>query len=433
MNLPLIIFLLMFTLTLLLRIPIAFGMIMSSIFYFTFAAGPAKTIGMTANQFLSNMNVSFILLAVPLFIFAANIMNTGAVTELIFRFANTIVGRWKGGMGHVNVLASLIFSGMTGSAVADASGLGIMEIEAMRKSGYEDPFSCGITAASATIGPIFPPSIPMIFYSMLSGASVGALFMGGMVPGVLMAAFLMAYVAYISNRRNYPTGVSVGFRQFVRDTLYALPALLTPVILLGGIYTGVVTPTEAGALASLWALVISVVYYRSLGWKQLVEVLKSTAKMTGTVSIIVGAAYSFSYIIAIEHIPAAIGQVFLNITTNKYTFLLIVNVLFLVLGMFMDTMAIMLVFVPMVLPIVNQLGIDLVHFGVVIVLNMMIGLLTPPYGVLLFIVSGISKTPLRPIIIETLPMTCTLIVLLLLMTYVPEIVLFVPRMFGQLK
>jgi tripartite ATP-independent transporter DctM subunit len=433
MNLPLIIFLLMFILTLLLRIPIAFGMIMSSIFYFTFATGPAATIGMTANQFLSNMNVSFILLAVPLFIFAANIMNTGAATELIFRFANTVVGRWKGGMGHVNVLASLIFSGMTGSAVADASGLGIMEIEAMRKSGYDDPFSCGITAASATIGPIFPPSIPMIFYSMLSGASVGALFMGGMVPGVLMAVFLMAYVAYISNRRNYPTGVSVGFRQFVRDTLYALPALLTPVILLGGIYTGVVTPTEAGALASLWALVISVVYYRSLDWKQLVEVLKSTAKMTGTVSIIVGAAYSFSYIIAIEHIPAAIGQVFLNITTNKYTFLFIVNVLFLVLGMFMDTMAIMLVFIPMVLPIVNQLGIDLVHFGVVIVLNMMIGLLTPPYGVLLFIVSGISKTPLKDIIVETLPMTCTLIVLLLLMTYVPEIVLFVPRMFGQLK
>jgi tripartite ATP-independent transporter DctM subunit len=408
-------------------------MIMSSIFYFTFATGPAKTIGMTANQFLSNMNVSFILLAVPLFIFAANLMNTGAVTELIFRFANTLVGRWKGGMGHVNVLASLIFSGMTGSAVADASGLGIMEIAAMRKSGYDDPFSCGITAASATIGPIFPPSIPMIFYSMLSGASVGALFMGGMVPGVLMAVFLMAYVAYISNRRNYPTGVSVGFRQFVRDTLYALPALLTPVILLGGIYTGVVTPTEAGALASLWALVISVVYYRSLGWEQLVEVLKSTAKTTGTVSIIVGAAYSFSYIIAIEQIPAAIGEVFLNITTNKYTFLFIVNVLFLVLGMFMDTMAIMLVFIPMVLPIVNQLGIDLVHFGVVIVLNMMIGLLTPPYGVLLFIVSGISKTPLKAIIRETLPMTCTLIVLLLLMTYVPEIVLFVPRMFGQLK
>jgi len=433
MNLPLIVFLLMFILTFLLRIPIAFGMIMSSIFYFTVATGPAATIGMAANQFLSNMNVSFILLAVPLFIFAANIMNTGAVTELIFRFANTVVGRWKGGMGHVNVLASLIFSGMTGSAVADASGLGIMEIEAMRKSGYDDPFSCGITAASATIGPIFPPSIPMVFYSMLSGASVGALFMGGMLPGVLMAVFLMAYVAYISNQRNYPTGVSVGFRQFVRDTLHALPALLTPVILLGGIYTGVVTPTEAGALASLWALVISVFYYRSLGWNQLVEVVKSTAKMTGTVSIIVGAAFSFSYIIAIEHIPAAIGQVFLNITTNKYVFLFMVNVLFLILGMFMDTMAITLVFIPIVLPIVNQLGIDLVHFGVVIVLNMMIGLLTPPYGVLLFIVSGISKTPLKQIIKESLPMTGTLIVLLFLMTYVPEIVLFVPRMLGQIK
>jgi tripartite ATP-independent transporter DctM subunit len=433
MNWPLTIFLLMFLLTFLLRIPIAFGMIMSSIFYFTVATGPAATIGMAANQFLSNMNVSFILLAVPLFIFAANIMNTGAVTELVFRFANTIVGRWKGGMGHVNVLASLIFSGMTGSAVADASGLGLMEVEAMRRSGYDDPFSCGITAASATIGPVFPPSIPMIFYSMLSGASVGALFMGGMVPGVLMAVFLMAYVAYISRKRNYPTGARVGIRQFVRDTLQALPALLTPVILLGGIYTGVVTPTEAGALASLWALVISVAYYRSLGWRQLVEVLKSTAKMTGTVSIIVGAAFSFSYIIAIEHIPAAITQLFLNLTTNKYAFLFVVNVLFLALGMFMDTMAIMLVFVPIVLPIVNQLGIDLVHFGVVIVLNMMIGLLTPPYGVLLFIVSGISKTPLKHIIKESLPMTCTLIGLLFLMTYVPEVVLFVPRLFGQIK
>jgi len=433
LSLPLIIFLLMFTLTMLLRIPIAFGMIMSSIFYFTFATGPHVPISMAANQFLSNMNVSFILLAVPLYIFAATIMNTSTVTDLIFRFANTLVGRWKGGIGHVNVINSLIFSGMTGSAVADAAGPGIMEIEAMRKSGYEDAFSCALTAASATIGPIFPPSIPMVFYSLLSGASVGALFMGGMVPGVLMAVFLMAYVSYISNKRNYPTGVSVGFREFVRDTLYALPALLTPVILLGSIYSGLVTPTEAGALASLWALVISVAFYRSLGWRQLVEVLKSTAKTTGTVSIIVGAAFSFSYIIAIEHIPVAIGQLFLSITTNKYAFLFIVNVLFLVLGMFLDTMPIMFVFVPIVLPIVNQLGIDLVHFGVVIVLNMMIGLLTPPYGVLLFIMSGIAKTPLKPIIIETLPMTGTLIVLLFLMTYVPEVVLFVPRLLGQIK
>ena len=433
MSLPLTIFVLMFILTMLLRIPIAFGMIMSSIFYFAFATGPNVQISMEANQFLSKMNVSFILLAVPLYIFAANIMNTSEVTELIFRFANALVGRWKGGVGHVNVVNSLIFSGMTGSAVADAAGPGIMEIEAMRKCGYEDSFSCALTAASATIGPIFPPSIPMVFYSLLSGASVGALFMGGMLPGVLMAIFLMFYVSYISNKRNYPTGVRVGFRAFVRDTLHALPALLTPVILLGSIYSGVVTPTEAGALASLWALVISVAVYRSLGWRQLVEVLKSTAKTTGTVSIIVGAAFSFSYIVAIEQIAPAVAQMFLTVTTNKYVFLFIVNVLFLFLGMVMDTMPIMFVFVPIVLPIANQLGIDLVHFGVVIVLNMMIGLLTPPYGVLLFVMSGISKTPLKPIIIETLPMTAVLIALLFLMTYVPEIVLFVPRMFGQLR
>ena len=426
MNIPLMVFLACFALTFVIRIPIALGMIMSSIFYCLLAPGPATGMQMAARQFLSSLNVKFILIAVPLFVFAAKVMNTGAVTEKIFRFANNLVGRWRGGMGHVNVVASIIFSGMTGSAVADASGLGIMEIEAMRKHGYDDSFSCAITAASATIGPIFPPSIPMIFYAMLSGASIGKLFIGGMIPGILIGLALMAYIAFIAQKRNYPRGERYTFKQFVKNTIIAFPALMTPVILLGGIYTGVVTPTEAGALAGIYALLISVLIYRSLGLKQLLDVIIDTAKTTGVLTVIVGAAFSFSYIVALEHIPGLFSNLLLSITSNKYVLLLVINILFIILGMFIDTMAITLVFIPMVLPLVKMLGIDLVHFGVVIVLNMMIGLSTPPFGMLLFIVSGISGAPLKSIIKEIFPMLLVLIGVLFLITYIPGIVLFLP-------
>ena len=426
MNIPLIVFLLCFILTFILRLPIALGMLMSSIFYCLLAPGPATGLQMAAGQFLSNLDVKFILIAVPLFVFAAKVMNSGAVTEKIFRFANSLVGRWRGGMGHVNVVASIIFSGMTGSAVADASGLGIMEIEAMREQGYDDSFSCAITAASATIGPIFPPSIPMIFYAMLSGASIGKLFIGGMIPGILIGLALMAYIAFIANKRDYPRGEKYTLRQFIKSTVIAFPALMTPVILLGGIYTGVVTPTEAGALAGIYALLISVLVYRSLGLKQLLEVIFETVKTTGILTVIVGAAFSFSYIVALEHIPDVFSGLLLGITSNKYVLLLVINILFIILGMFIDTMAITLVFIPMVLPLVKLLGIDLVHFGVVIVLNMMIGLSTPPFGMLLFIVSGISGTPLKSIIKEIFPMLLVLIGVLFLITYVPWFVLYLP-------
>jgi len=426
MNIPLTVFLLCFILTFIIRLPIALGMLMSSVFYCLLAPGPAVGLQMAARQFLGGLNVKFILIAVPLFVFAAKVMNSGTVTEKIFKFANSLVGRWRGGMGHVNVVASIIFSGMTGSAVADASGLGIMEIEAMRKHGYDDSFSCAITAASATIGPIFPPSIPMIFYAMLSGASIGKLFIGGMIPGILIGLALMAYIAFIANKRGYPRGEKYTLRQFIKSTIIALPALMTPVILLGGIYTGVVTPTEAGALAGIYALLISVLIYRSLGLKQLWEVILETAKTTGILTIIVGAAFSFSYIVAIERIPDVFSGLLLGITTNKYVLLLVINILFIILGMFIDTMAITLVFIPMVLPLVKMLGIDLVHFGVVIVLNMMIGLSTPPFGMLLFIVSGISGAPLKSIIKEIFPMLLVLIGVLFLITYVPWFVLYLP-------
>lgn len=417
---PFIIFLLIF----ILRIPISLGMLSAAIFYLL---AKGANVGQIVSFVMFRLYDNFIVIAVPLFVFSALVMNTGKITEKVFNFANSLVGRWKGGLGHVNVLASLIFSGMTGSAVADASGLGIMEIESMRKEGYDDGFSCAITASSAVIGPTFPPSIPMLIYSLLSGASVGALFLGGVIPGVLLAFLLMLYVAYIANKRNYPRGPRYSLKEFIKVTIDAFPALLTPVILLTCIYTGVVTPTEAAAIAAFYALVVSLVIYRSMGVKELLEVIKETVKTTGNLGLIVGSAFAFSFIAANERIPQTVAGFALNLTTNKNIFLLIINIVFLILGMFLDTSTIQLVFLPMVIPIVKAFGIDLVHFGVVICFNMMIGLLTPPFGMLLFITSGISGTPLKEIIKETLPMVVVMILFLFLMTYVPDIVMFIPN------
>ncbi len=431
MNLALIVFLICFILIFLIRIPIAPGMLMASLFYFALASGPAADLGMAATQFLTNMNSKFVLIAVPLFVFMAEVMNSGKVTDMIFRFANAMVGRKRGALGHVNVVASIIFSGMTGSALADASGLGMMEIKAMNDHGYEKGFSSAITAASATIGPIFPPSIPMIFYSMLSGASIGALFIGGMIPGLLVGAALMAYIAVIARVRNYPRGEKLLLRDTIAITVKALPALFSVIVLLGGIYTGIVTPTEAGALAALYAILVSFFVYKAMGIKDLGRVILSTVKTTGTLSLLVGTAYAFSYIVAIEHIPDAVAGWLLTVTENKYVLLLLINIVFIILGMFIDTMCITLVFIPIVLPLINALGIDLVHFGVMITLNMMIGLSTPPFGMLLFVVSGISKTPLKEVIKEIMPMLLVLFGVLFFVTYVPQIVLILPRMLGM--
>ena len=256
----------------------------------------------------------------------------------------------------------------------------------------------------------------------------GALFLGGMLPGVMLGLALMAYVAWVARRRGYPRGAVVTARRLVTITLRAFPALVTPVILLTGIYTGVVTPTEAGALAGLYALVVSLLVYRALGVRQLWRIVKDTARRTGTVSIIVGSAFAGAYVVAIENVPDAFAAILLDLTTNRYVLLLVINALFLLLGMFIDTSTITVVFIPMVLPLIESLGIDLVHFGVVVVLNMMIGLSTPPFGVLLFVVSGISDTPLKSVIREALPMVYVMIAVLLLITYIPQIVLFLPNL-----
>ena len=414
-----------FVITFIIRIPIAYGMLAGSVLYFLIRG---MDIGLVADTVLNTLLLKYVAMAVPLFIFTAKVMNSGKVTDYMFKFANGLVGRRRGGLGHVNVVASLIFSGMTGSAVADASGLGSMEIESMRAEGYDDGFSCAVTAASATVGPVFPPSIPMIYFAMFSGVSVGDLFLGGMIPGVFISVALMAYIAFISARRNYPRGKKYTVAEFAKFTLKATPALLAPLILIGGIYTGIMTPTEAGAVAAAYALIVSLLVYRTIGLAKVWELLRDTAKTTGIVGVMIASAATLSFIVSLEQIPELFAGWLLGITSNKYILLLVINLIFLFLGMFVNTSTIQLVFVPMVLPLVSQLGIDLVHFGVVVVLNMMIGLSTPPFGMLLFIVSGISDTPLDKVIKEILPMILVMLGVLFVLTYVPEIVLFLPRM-----
>jgi len=416
---PAAIFVLMFFV----RMPIALGLMIAGVFYFLIKG---QDMGLVAENILSNLYSQYVIIAVPLFVFTANVLNHGGITDRIFTWINSFIARYRGGLAHVTVIDSIVYSGMTGSAVAEAAGLGKMEITTMKKYGYDGGFSCAIASAASTIGPIIPPSIPMVLYAMLSGASIGALFLGGIIPGLLIGVALMVYIIYIANKRKYPKGRKFTMREFLVHTVKAFPALLTPVILLGGIYSGVMTPTEAGAVAAFYALLLSLFVYRVVGGKALYDLLVDTVRMTGILSMLVGSSYVFSYIVAQEQLPNIVGAWMLDITHNKYLLLLIINVVFLALGMFLDTSIITVVFIPIVLPLIKQLGIDPVHFGVTIVLNMMIGLSTPPYGVLLFITSAISKTPLRAVIREIWPMLGVMIVVLLLVTYIPGLVLWLP-------
>ncbi|MDR0583783.1 MAG: TRAP transporter large permease [Treponema sp.] len=427
MNLALTVCLLVFVLIFFLRIPIALGMIAAATSYFLVKGGD---LSLVANQIINTYYTNYIIIAVPLFIFTANVMNTGKVTDMIYGFAHALCGRMRGALGHVNILGSLIFAGMTGSAIADAAGLGKIEIEAMTEAGYEPAFSCSLTASSATLGPTFPPSIPLVIYAMLSDTSVGALFLGGMVPALVLSIALMLYVGFIARRRNYPRGKKIRLQEFLMSSLRSLPALLTPVILLVGIYAGVMTPTEAGAIAGFYAILISIFVYRALGLKDFFRVIVDSVRDIGATSIMIGAASIISYIVAREQIASNLGVWIIEISNNKYFFLFLVNVVILILGMFIDTSTIQLIFVPILIPVARTLGIDLVHFGVVVTFNMMVGLCTPPFGMLLFITSGISGTPLKDIIREILPQLAVMIIVLFIMTYIPQTIIFLPKILG---
>ena len=417
---PLVILMLCF----LMRIPIGLGMILSCCVYLM---AKGLDMGMVSDVIMSQLYASSVMIAIPLFIFTANIMSSGKVTEYMFTFVKALLGKRKGALAHLNIIISLIFSGMTGSAAADAAGLGVIEISEMEKDGYDKPFSAAITAATATVGPIFPPSIPMVIFAMLAQVSVGKLFLGGMIPAFLICGLLGVYVAWLSHKRNYPAGVKFSRKDFWHYTFVALPALFTPVILLGGIYTGIVTATEAGALAALYTILISIFAYRVLNFRGFLKVIKETVIQTGKVFAVVIGAYILSYVATSSGIGEIISGWFLGLTTNKYIFLLVINIMFLLLGMLFDTNVLEFVFLPLIIPVARTLGVDLIHLGVVLTVNMMIGSVTPPFGMMVFIASGIAKEKVQSVFKEALPMCALMILVLIAITYIPGLITFIPN------
>ncbi|WP_270935250.1 TRAP transporter large permease [Falsiroseomonas oryzae] len=374
---------------------------------------------------------SFPLLAVPFFVLAGNLMNTGGMTERIFAVAHLMVGRIRGGLGHVNVLASMLFAGMSGSAVADAAGLGVVEVRAMTKAGYSARFAATITAVSSTIGPIIPPSIPFVIYGSLANVSVGALFLAGLVPGILMGVALMAIIAVVARRRNLP--VAEGRPPLPESWAIlraALPALAMPPLVLGGIFGGIVTPTEAAVVAAGYAFLLGFLFYRELKLSDLPEILWQSGRQTAQVMLIIAAAAPFGWVLIQQEIPNAVMAALFALSTEPWVILLIINVVLLVLGMFIEGIAILIIAFPVLLPVMTQLGVDPVHFGVVVVLNIMIGLVTPPVGMCLYVVSEVGKVPINEIIAEMWPYVLALIGVLLLVTYIPALSLWLPQTLG---
>ena len=408
--------------------PIGYSIMLASVVYLGFSG---LDVALAGEKILQGFYLSTILIAVPLFIVAANIMNAGTITDRLLNFCVAAVGRFKGGLGHVNVVASLIFSGMSGSAVADAAGIGKIIIEMMTKDNrYSRGYAAAITAASATIGPIIPPSIPMVLYALVSKASIGSLFLAGILPGLIMGLVLMIMNYYMAGKRGFAMEDPIPLRELPRKTANAFPALLMPVILLYGIYGGVTTPTEAAAIAAFYALLLAGLFYKALSIKALFNVFVDSARSSASVGIVIGGAFILNFIVISEQIPQSIAMLLEGTDVNPIVFLIVVNLLILALGCILDATTIILVIVPLFIPTCEVLGIDLVHFGVLVVVNSMIGLITPPYGILLFVINAVTDIPLREIISEIWAFLVILIAALLIMLLLPDLVLWLPRVFG---
>jgi TRAP-type C4-dicarboxylate transport system permease large subunit len=447
-------------------VPVAIAMALCSLVYIWVSGSiPPITV---VHRMVGGVD-SFPLLAVPFFIFAGNLMNSAGITNRIFGFALKLVGWLKGGLGHVNVVGSVVFSGMSGTAVADAGGLGTIEIKAMKDHGYPVEFAVGVTAASATLGPIIPPSLPMVIYGVQANASIGKLFAGGFIPGAVLALTMMMMVGWYAHVRKYGAdypfswrgmasglgelvvvGITAvvllqlwgneelgGFMKFglplaallVVDKLFkfdALMALMTPVILIGGMASGLFTPTEAAVAAVFWALFLGFVWYRTLNWRMLLKISMDTIETTATVLFIVAAASIFAWVLTTTQVTEAVAQWVLSISSEPWVFLLLANVFLLFVGCFMETIAAITILVPVFMPILAQLGIDPIHFGLIMVLNLMIGLITPPVGIVIFVLSKISELSFEKTVAAILPWMIPLITTLLLITYIPELVLWLP-------
>jgi tripartite ATP-independent transporter DctM subunit len=411
---------------LLLRVPVAFALLLPSLLYIYFSDG--ITLGVAIQRMTAGLD-SFPLLAVPLFIMTGYVANAAGIADRLFRFLMSLLGQVRGSLGYVNVSSSLIFSWMSGAAIADAAGLGSVLVPAMRKRGYDEGFALGLTGASSMIGPIMPPSIPAIIYAVVGGVSIGALFSASVIPAFILAAVLFVYVFLYARKGPDLREPAMSGPERLRATLSALPVLFTPVIILGGILGGVFTPTEAAAAAVLYVLFLSL-FYRSLTWKGLYSVFLRTAETTGSIMLIVASAGIFGWIIAREQGPQLVADALLAFTDNPLIFLLMVNICLLLTGMLLEPVSALLITVPILMPVALQFGIEPLHLGVIMILNLVIGLLTPPVGLVLYVLSSVTGAPFPTVVRGTLPFLVPLGITLLLITFIPAISLFLPRLLG---
>ena len=407
---------------LIIGVPVAVSLALSSLVFVLFNGMPDLLV---LHNMVNGVN-SFPLIAVPFFILAGHIMNSAGITEKIFNFARAAVGWLHGGLGHVNIGASVIFAGMSGAAVADAGGLGNIEIKAMKDAGYDPDFSVGITAASSTIGPIIPPSLPLIVYGVVGDASIGQLFAAGIIPGIMMAVALMIMVGWYSRRRGYPKDNTFQAARFFKTFLQALLPLLTPGIIVGGILTGVFTPTEAAIAAVVYAMFLGFFIYKTLNWKSMLRVSMDTLETTSTIMMIIAASSVFAWILTSNQVAKEFASVLLDITDNPIMLLIMINLIILLIGCFMETLAAITILVPVLLPIAVTLGVDPVHFGIILILNLMLGVLTPPVGVVLYVLSRVSSVPFERCVAATVPFMIPLIIVLLLVTFVPVFTMWLP-------
>ncbi|MCB1714628.1 MAG: TRAP transporter large permease [Candidatus Competibacteraceae bacterium] len=407
--------------------PIAVGMIATGLLYVVLEMGMDPLI---AAQRVATGIDSFPLLAIPFFMLAAELMNFAGITDRIFRLAKSMVGAISGGLAYVNVLASMLFAGMSGSAVADAGGLGRIEIKAMKDDGYEVDFAAALTAASSTIGPIIPPSISFVIYGLTAGVSIGGLFAAGLLPGLMMGGALMALIAFYSKKRKYGRTQRFSWRELKDALAHAFLALMTPVIIVGGILGGIFTPTEAGAFAVLYAFILGKFIYRTLHWRDIPELIFSTALSAANVLFIIAASALIGWILTAEQVPIKLAELIVEYSASPWVLLLLINLLLFALGCFMAAAPVIIMLTPILLPVTSLMGIDPMHLGVVMVLNLMIGLITPPVGLCLFVVADVAELPVMRVVKSLIPFFIPLVIVLLLITYIPSLVLFLPGLLG---
>lgn len=419
-----------FIAVLLAGVPVFIALAGSSLLYTHFIAGIPDFV--ILHRMAGGID-SFPLLAVPFFILAGNLMNSAGITNRIYDFAAAAAGWMRGGLAHVNIIGSVIFAGMSGTAIADAAGLGTIEIKAMKDHGYSTEFSVGVTAASATLGPIIPPSLPFVIYGMMANVSIGALFLGGILPGAVMTIFMMLYVTYCARKYNMGRDQAFDWSVLGITFIAALPALLTPAIIVGGMTFGWFTPTEAAIAACAWALILGLFLYRSMSLNQFYKVTIDTIETTAGVLLIVAAASLFGWVLTTTQVTERATEALLSLTDNRYVILLLANVLLLVVGCFLEPIASISILVPVLMPVILKVGIDPVHFGVVMTLNLMIGLLHPPLGMVLFVLSRIAKLSIERTTMAILPWLIPLMMSLIAITLIPEITLWLPRTMGMIK